>query len=226
MAGPPGFGVKVRVRLFGAAAERVGRSEETVAVRDGATAGDVLRAVVERHPGTAGIAEHLAVAVNLEVVPPEHRLDPDDEIALLPPVAGGQVRILVGLRERPNLDEALDAVVSPHAGGTVVFVGSVRADGGRVERLHYSAYRSMAQRTLREIAEEATLKWRLHGVAVLHAVGELEVGARTVVVACSSAHRDEAFEACRHVIDEVKRRVPIWKKEIGPGGERWIGLEP
>jgi molybdopterin converting factor subunit 1 len=218
--------VNVRVRLFGAAAERAGRSEATVPLREGATARDVLRAVVERHPDTAGIAEHLAVAVNLEIVSSEHRVQADDEVALLPPVAGGQPRVMVGLRQRPAVDEALDAVASPEAGGTVVFVGSVRAEGGGVARLDYSAYDAMAQRTLREIAEEATLKWPLHGVAVLHAVGELEVGARTVVVACSSAHRDEAFEACHHVIDEVKRRVPIWKKEIGPEGERWIGLEP
>jgi molybdopterin converting factor subunit 1 len=218
--------MNVRVRLFGAVAERVGRSEETVAVPHGATAGDILRVVVERHPGAADLARHLAVAVNLEVVPPEHGVDRDDEVALLPPVAGGSTRILVGLRQHPQAEEALDAVAAPDAGGTVVFVGSVRAEGGAVERLDYSAYDAMAERILREIAEEAASKWPVHGVAVLHGVGRLEVGARTVVVACSSGHREEAFEACRHVIDEVKRRVPIWKKEIGPGGERWIGLEP
>jgi molybdopterin synthase catalytic subunit len=107
----------------------------------------------------------------------------------------------------------------------VVFVGTVRRDEGRVERLRYSAYPEMADRVLRDVAEEAVGKWPLHGVAILHGVGELPVGERTVVVACSAAHRGEAFEACRYVIDEVKRRAPIWKKEVGPAGQRWVGLE-
>jgi molybdopterin synthase catalytic subunit len=82
----------------------------------------------------------------------------------------------------------------------------------------------MAERVLRRIAEEAAERWPLAGVAILHAVGDLVVGDVTVVVACSAPHRAEALEACRHVIDEVKARVPIWKKEFGPDGGRWVGL--
>lgn len=78
---------------------------------------------------------------------------------------------------------------------------------------------------LRDVADEAIAKWPLAGIAILHAVGTLEVGDPTVAVACSAPHRAEAFEACRFAIDEIKRRVPIWKKEIGPDGERWVGLE-
>jgi molybdopterin converting factor subunit 1 len=218
--------VNVRVRLFGGLADRAGVTEETVLLDEEGTAGQVLEAVTRRHPSFAGIAPALQVAVNLEVVPSEHRVRPGDEVALLPPVAGGQVRIAVGLRDRPSVDEALQAVGSPDAGGTVAFVGTVRAEGGRVERLEYSAYEAMAERVLREVAEEAAAKWPLEGVAVLHAVGGLRVAERTVVVACSAPHRAEAFEACRHVLDEVKRRVPVWKKELGPDGERWIGLDP
>ena len=83
----------------------------------------------------------------------------------------------------------------------------------------------MAEEVLRQIAEEAAAKWPLQGVAIEHGVGDLRVGDVTVVVACSAPHRDDAFEACRYAIDEVKRRAPIWKKESGPGGGRWIGLE-
>jgi molybdopterin synthase catalytic subunit/molybdopterin converting factor small subunit len=217
--------VRVRVRMFGALAERARGDEEDVDVPDGGTAADVLDAVRRLHPQAAGIVPRLKVAVNLEVVPGEHRIGPGDEVALLPPVAGGQARIVVGLRDRPSLEEALDATAAPDAGGTVAFVGTVRQDGGRVDRLRYSAYPEMADRVLRDVADEAAGKWPLHGVAILHAVGDLPVGERTVVVACSAAHRGEAFEACRYVIDEVKRRAPIWKKEIGPAGERWVGLE-
>ena len=218
--------MNVRVRLFGGLVDRAGTTEDTVSLPEDGTAGDVLDAVALRHPGVAGLAQALQVAVNLEVVPAEHRIRAGDEVALLPPVAGGQVRIAVGLRERPSVEEALEAVASPEAGGAVAFVGTVRAEAGRVVRLEYSAYEAMAERVLRDVAEEAAAKWPLEGVAVLHGTGDLGVGERTVVVACSAPHRGEAFDACRHVIDEVKRRVPVWKKEVGPGGERWIGLDP
>ena len=218
--------MRVRVHLYGGLAERAGLREDALDLQDDATARDVLATMVERHPNVAPIVRRVQVAVNLEVVPVEHPIRPGDEVALLPPVAGGQAMILVGLRERPSVEEALEAVASADVGGTVAFVGTVRAEGGRVERLEYSAYEAMAERVLREIAEEAAAKWPLHGAAILHSMGDLAVGERTVVVACAAPHREEAFEACRHVIDEVKRRVPIWKKEIGPDGARWIGLDP
>ncbi len=218
--------MNVRVRMFGAMAERAGLDRDTVDLPEGATAGDVLEVVRRRHPDATGILPRLQVAVNLEVVPVEHRIREGDEIALLPPVAGGEARIVVGLRDRPSVDEALRAVADPEAGGTVAFVGTVRADGGRVDALRYSAYPEMADRMLRDIAEEAAAKWPLLGIAAFHGVGDLRVGDRTVVVACSAPHRGEAFEACRYAIDEVKRRAPIWKKETGPGGERWVGVGP
>jgi molybdopterin converting factor subunit 1 len=217
--------VKVRVRLFGALADRAGRAEDVVDVPDEATASDVLDAVGARNPAAAALAGRLQVAVNLEVVAGERRVGPGDEVAVLPPVAGGEGRVLTGLRQRPSIDEALDAVADPDAGGTVAFVGTVRAEGGRVDHLEYTAYEPMAERVMRDIGEEARAKWSLSAVAILHGVGQLSVGERTVVVACSAAHRGDAFEACRYAIDEVKRRVPIWKAEVGPAERRWVGLE-
>jgi MoaE-MoaD fusion protein len=217
--------MRVRVRLFGGLADRAGSPEDLLDLPQAATAGDVVRAVGERRPDLAGILSRIQVAVNLEVVPAEHPIHRDDEVALLPPVAGGEARFLTGLRERPTVEEALDALADAEAGGTVVFVGSVRGHSGAVDRLEYSAYQRMAQRVLREVAEEAATKWGLLGVAILHGVGDLTVGERTVVVACAAPHRGEAFEACRYAIDEVKRRAPVWKKESGPGGEKWVGLE-
>lgn len=217
--------MSVRVRLFGVVAERAGVDSAVVALSEQATARDVLLAVGDRYPSAAAILDRMSVAVNLDVVPQEHRLAVGDEVALLPPVAGGAPRVLTGLRDQPSVQEALDAVATPDAGGSVVFVGTVRDEGGAVERLLYSAYEEMAERVLRDIAEEAAVKWSLAGVVILHAIGDLTVGQRTVVVACSSAHRAEAFEAGRYAIEEVKRRAPIWKKETGPGGDRWVGLE-
>lgn len=202
-------------------------AEETVELRDAATVHDVLGLVAERYPSASGLLPQVGVAVNMEMVPAHTVLADDDEVGLLPPVAGGGATILTGLREGPpTIEEALAAVASPGAGGTALFVGNVRdhSDDVAVERLEYSAYEEMAERLLRLIAEEAAGRWPLAGVAILHAVGDLVVGDVTVVVACSAPHRAEALEACRHVINQVKARVPIWKKEVGPDGGRWVGL--
>jgi molybdopterin converting factor subunit 1 len=213
--------------MFGALSERAGTSEEVLDIPEGSTAGDVLGLLAERHPALSDVVRQVRVAVNLEVAPSSKKLVEDDEVALLPPVAGG-ANILTGLRDGIDISEAVNAVTAPEAGGIVVFVGTVRNNAeewGTVNRLEYSAYHEMAESVLRKVAEEAAEKWPLNGVSILHGLGELTVGDHTVVVACSSPHRGEAFEACRYAIDEVKVRVPIWKKERGPGGERWVGLE-
>jgi molybdopterin synthase catalytic subunit/molybdopterin converting factor small subunit len=219
--------------MFGALAERAGRPETVFEMPEGATAGDVLGTVADRYPATADVLSHVKVAVNLELAFPSQALADDDEVALLPPVAGGSgtlpARILAGLREGVvPVGEALEAVQSPDAGGTVLFLGTVRnnaGEWGEVERLEYSVYPEMAERVLGQIAEEAATKWPLTGVAILHGFGTLKVGDPTIVVACSAPHRGAAFDAARYAIDEVKIRVPVWKKERGPGGDRWIGLE-
>ena len=146
------------------------------------------------------------------------------EVALLPPMSGGAIDVM--LTAEPWVGRGLETVFAPEAGGTAVFVGTVRdmCDAGPVERLDYTAYDDMAVKVLHVIAAEAAGKWGLSGVAIEHAVGPRRVGEITFVVACAAAHRDEAFDACRYVVDEVKKRAPIWKKELGPWGERWVGL--
>jgi molybdopterin synthase catalytic subunit/molybdopterin converting factor small subunit len=218
--------------MFGAVAERAGRPQTVFEMPEGATAADVLGTVADRYPATADVLSHVKVAVNLEIAFPSQALADDDEVALLPPVAGGSAtpaRILAGMREGVvAVTEALEAVESPEAGGTVLFLGTVRNNAGElgeVDRLEYSAYREMAERVLGQVAEEAASKWPLTGVAILHGFGTLAVGEPTVVIACSAPHRGEAFDAARYAIDEVKIRVPVWKKERGPGGDRWVGLE-
>ncbi len=209
--------------MFGSLAQATGRREDAVDLPDGATGAELLRAVGERYPGSVQVLERVSLAVNLEVVPSDRTLQPTDEIALLPPVSGG-CTITVGLRRAPSADEALAAVASRGAGGTAVFLGTVRnhSDAGDVEQLDYEAYDEMATAVMADIATEAVLKWGLAGVAILHGVGPMRVGDPTMVVACSAAHRDEAFDACRFVVDEVKRLVPVWKKESGSWGERWV----
>jgi molybdopterin synthase catalytic subunit len=121
--------------------------------------------------------------------------------------------------------EALAFVADPAAGGTCLFVGTVRdhSDGGDVTGLDYEAWDELAVRRLEEIAEEIIEKWPVHKVALLHRVGRLEIGEVSVAVACSAPHRADAFEACRHGIELVKQDVPIWKKESLTSGEsEWV----
>lgn len=140
-----------------------------------------------------------------------------------------RARITTGVRaEAISIDEVMGLVAAPGSGGTVVFVGTVRSHSegyGSVDELDYTIYREMAEPMLALVAEEAAQRWPLNGVCILHRVGNLAVGEQTVVVACSAPHRGEAFEAARYGIDEVKARVPVWKREIGPGGPRWIGID-
>ncbi len=215
--------MRIRVRMFGPLAQSTGMREDTIDIEEGANGADLISAMGERYPDATSVLERVSVAVNLEVVSPERSLRMGDEIALLPPVSGG-AQVTVGLRERPSVDEAVEAVSAPEAGGTAVFLGTVRdhADAGPVDRLDYDAYEDMAITVMAEIATEAVAKWGLAAVAVLHGFGSFGIGETTMVVACSAAHREEAFDACRYIVDEVKGRVPVWKKETGPWGERWM----
>ena len=122
-----------------------------------------------------------------------------------------------------TLEPLIAHVERPEAGAVVTFAGNVRdhSRGRRVEYLEYDAYVPMAERKLREIAEAAEHRWECR-VAVRHRTGRLEIGEPSVLIAVSSAHRDVAFDACRHVIDTLKVVVPIWKKEVWEGGEVWI----
>jgi len=135
---------------------------------------------------------------------------------------------LVALRETPiGVEEPLAAVLRPGAGGIAVFVGTVRDenDGRPVTLLEYEAYATMAVREMSSIATE--IQSELSGVrlAVLHRVGRLAVGDVAVVCAASAAHREQAFAACRALIDRIKQRVPIWKREHGPDGPYWVGWQ-
>jgi molybdopterin synthase catalytic subunit len=134
--------------------------------------------------------------------------------------------VLVRLSADPlSVDEALAFVADPAAGGTCVFVGTVRdaSSAGEVSALRYEAWDELAEDRLREIGAEVLERWPVRRVAILHRTGDLPVGEASVVVACSAPHRAEAFEACRHGIERLKQDVPIWKKEELVSGEaEWV----
>lgn len=132
----------------------------------------------------------------------------------------------IDLRETAlSLDEVVAHVSRPGAGGIATFVGVVRdeSDGRAVTRLDYSAYEAMAKREMTKIADE--LEKEIEGVRVsaIHRIGSLGVGDAAIICAASAPHRGEAFKACRELIDRIKSRVPIWKREYGPDGAAWVG---
>ncbi|MCX8071325.1 MAG: molybdenum cofactor biosynthesis protein MoaE [Candidatus Binatia bacterium] len=131
------------------------------------------------------------------------------------------------LREPIDTARLLAAVADPSCGATVLFVGSTRDhnEGRRVLRLEYEAYEEMAEREMEKIVRAALAQWRLGKIAAVHRLGPVPLGEASVAVAVSAPHRNEAFAAARYTIDELKNKVPIWKKEMFEGGELWIGLQ-
>ncbi|QBD81917.1 molybdenum cofactor biosynthesis protein MoaE [Ktedonosporobacter rubrisoli] len=132
---------------------------------------------------------------------------------------------IVQLSNEPLDRDALVAAVSdPAVGGIVVFEGVVRnhARGKQISYLEYDVYKEMAEEQIHTIIAEAQRRWSIEHIAVAHRFGRLEIGEASVIIAVGSAHRAEAFEACRYIIDTLKTTVPIWKKEVATSGEEWV----
>lgn len=123
-----------------------------------------------------------------------------------------------------DVETVLESVKSPSSGGVVTFLGTVRdnAKGHNVEQMSIEVYEEMAYKQLEAIESEAQEKFGVHKIAVVHRYGDLKVGDNIVFIAVAAGHREEAFDACRYIIDELKQRVPIWKKETTPEGEIWV----
>ena len=134
--------------------------------------------------------------------------------------------IICQLTDRPiEAGALLAACTTVHDGAALLFVGTVRHsnEGREVGHLEYSAFAPMAERVMREIAEEAAERWETGDIAVVHRVGRLELGETSVAIAVASPHRDAAYQASRYVIEELKRRVPVWKKEgYLDGKQEWL----
>jgi molybdopterin synthase catalytic subunit/molybdopterin converting factor small subunit len=234
-----GFMMRIEVRTFGGLAERAGLTTLIVELPDGADVGALRRTVAAAHPELAPLMPRVAVSVDLELASDTTVLHEGMEIALLPPVAGGAgdpgdtvdaTPTITGLVHGPiDVAGTLDHIGAPDVGAVVSFLGTVRdhaPDLDGVVRLEYSAYEPMAERELARIAEEIRAGHpAVRGLALIHALGELDVGAHTILVAVSTAHRDTAFAACRDALEAIKERVPVFKREItADGAHRWVGL--
>jgi molybdopterin converting factor subunit 1 len=219
--------MEIDVRYFAMIREIVGRSSERRTVPDEATAGDLFDQLVTEFPRLERVKPVTMVMVNQSYVQPDHTLHEGDEVALIPPVSGGEgTRFRV--QEEPLDPRLIEArVAHAGAGAIVTFVGTVRDHGrGRtVTHLEYEAYAPAAERMMEQIGREIAERWGLDQVAMTHRVGSLPVGEASVVISVASAHRDAAFDACRYAIERIKEIVPIWKKEHYADGASWIGSE-
>jgi molybdopterin synthase catalytic subunit/molybdopterin converting factor small subunit len=206
--------VSVRVRLFAGLRERAGWGEREV---EAATVGDVWPLL-----GLGDEPAGLLYAVNQEYAERDRALADGDEVAVIPPVSGGAFRLVRGPLD---LGGVISEVADERAGAIATFQGTVRrrSRGREVIALEYEAYEGMAEKVMLEIADGVKDRYDLCKVAVAHRVGRCEVGEVSVAIAVSAPHRQDALSACRDVIDELKERVPLWKKELYEGGEEWIG---
>ena len=154
-------------------------------------------------------------------------LSSGDEVAFLPPVSGGNPRASI-VREVINTQAVLQNVKAPEDGAAVVFEGVVRNNtrGRRTLYLDYEAYEEMALKQMEELASRAIERYGVRRVAIVHRLGRLEIGGISVLIAVASAHRGAAFDACRWIIDTLKKTVPIWKKEYFEDGAVWADGEP
>lgn len=234
----------VTVRFFAAAAQAAG-SREVQGDWHGWTTAELVARLQSQFPGLARLGSALAVAVNHEYVDLSHRLEDGDEVALIPPVSGGAsdsadegarpsapfgspaIGPCLIVSDPISVDAVTAKVVDPTIGAVVTFVGTVRewTHGRRTVYLEYEAYPEMAMVQMQRIGQEIAQQWPGTRVAITHRVGRLEIGEISVVIAVGTPHRDHAFSACRHAIEQLKRIVPIWKKEAWENGEEWVGSQ-
>ncbi len=225
--------MKIGVLFFGVLKDVVGRTSDTVELTEGARVQDLLLYYARQAPRLEAMVPSLAISVNREYSSVDQPLCHGDEVALLPPVSGGcgegdklarKVRIV---REPIDTAAVVNGVKRPEDGAAVIFEGVVRDNsrGRRTLYLDYEAYETMAQTRMESLALEARERFGVREAALIHRLGRLEIGETSVLIVVAAAHRGAAFEACRWIIDTLKKTVPIWKKEYFEDGAVWADGE-
>ncbi len=221
--------IQVRVLCFGVLKDWLGASAATIELAEGATVAELLAKLSERRP--AALLRGIAVSVNAEFANQAQTLREGDEVGLLPPVSGGsgELEQVIALCTEPiEQQKWIEAAKRGEDGAVVVFDGIVRnhTRGRETQYLDYEAYEKMAEKQMGELVSEARSRFGVRHVTMVHRLGRLHVGETSVLIVVASAHRAQAFDACRWLIDTLKKTVPIWKKETFADGAVWAAGEP
>ena len=221
--------MKLSILLFASAAEAAGtdRYEVTIKDKESATLQEIKEAMMKTSLPLAAIMDRAWFAVNDEYADLDTLVDEFDQVAVIPPVSGGEEitfgagKMIALTREPLSIDAMYQAMLRKEAGAVVVFSGIVREITGDKTTLflEYEAYESMALKKLAELVEDSESKFPGVKVAIWHRLGHLELSESSVLIGVSSPHREAAFQAGKYAIDELKQRVPIWKKEFYQNGE-------
>ncbi|MDX2076786.1 MAG: molybdenum cofactor biosynthesis protein MoaE [bacterium] len=224
--------MQVKILLFATLKDRAGKSRLVLDVPENATILTVRRTLSEAYPEMEVNVELAIAALNQEFAVDTDVVHAGDEVAFFPPVSGGNhpPEIFLLADAPVNHDEIVASITTPETGAVCLFSGMVRGKTDKAGhlpqtiRLEYEAYEPMALAKMKQVADEIRARWAgVLGIAIIQRIGELAVGDNTILIACSSAHRDNGcFEAARYGIDRLKEIVPVWKKEIGADGAVWI----
>lgn len=236
-----GYKMLYHVHCFAGLGELIGQAVATVeADRASISAAELKGMMAVRYPHAAQAVLRAFVAVNQQYAADDRMIAPQDELALIPPVSGGDgtsassagtgpVRSGDGrfalMYEPISVEAVSGAVAHPDHGAALLFIGTTRehTNGKRTMQLDYEAYVPMALKMLQSIGEEIAARWPGTLTAIAHRLGTVPVGEASVVIAVSSPHRPGCYDASRYAIERLKQRVPIWKKEIWEDGSEWVG---
>src|SRR5215216_1745712 len=216
--------VKIRVLFFGAARDAVDTNPLEISLDAPATVSSAFQKLSQRYSQLERFGRSLLFAVNQEYATPETLLKENDELVVFPPVSGGSHDFFELTTETIDVGQVARRVVLPECGATVTLDGYARewTNGKRTLYLVYEAYEQMALTEMQRLGAEAHTRFAIAHIGIVHRTGRLEIGETSVVIAASAPHRQPAFHACEWTIRELKRTVPIWKKEIFESGEAWV----
>jgi molybdopterin converting factor subunit 1 len=220
--------MKLTISLFAGIAETIGDPQITLNIaQTDITVAELKKYLIEQFPHAAEMISLSFIAVNRAYAAAQEHVREEDELALIPPVSGGETKTsnYTITSEAISVEQVTSLVIIPENGAALCFVGTTREYtlGKRTVLLEYEAYIPMALATLEQIGREIELKWPGTLCAITHRLGKVGIGEISVVIAVSSPHREASYEASRYAIERLKQIVPIWKKEIWDDGSEWKG---